>query len=77
MARAIIRFSFQKKTPERTQLREGLEAADFTKIGTALYERSGNRLELVAALSDALARIAEADVDGFDHLWVYMDNTSE
>jgi len=76
MARAIIRYSFAgQEKRRRTALRDGLRAAGFTEIGTALYERSGDPQQLVEALTAALAIVGEAGSNGFDHLWLYMDST--
>ena len=76
MARAIIRYSFAgEEKQRRTALREGLEAAGFERIGTALFEATGTPAELTEALQEALTIVAETDDAGFDHLWLYMDRT--
>jgi hypothetical protein len=76
VARAIIRYSFAAEEKQRrTALRDGLRAAGFIEIGTALYERSAEPQDLVEALTAALAIVAETDDEGFDHLWLCMDST--
>ena len=72
MARAIIRFSIQAGQVQlRNKVRNALEDAVFTKIGTSCCEAPDLPLtEVLTALNVMTTKLATAKLD---HLWIYVD----
>ncbi len=76
MARAIVRFSIQSgQVRLRNQVRNALEAAGFTRIGTSSFESPDAPLgELTPALTALLGQLSTSRLD---HLWIYVDKPDD
>lgn len=78
MARAIIRYSFNKETSNTSgkAVEKVLEHAGFGKRGTASWELANGQL---ADIRNALLKVLDVcenpkeKVGRLDHLWIYID----
>jgi hypothetical protein len=82
MARAIIRYSFDREEGKatRTEMRKRLSASDagFQRRGTASWETSGDPEPSVQQVLDAIRWVLEGiteagEADALDHIWIYID----
>ena len=74
VARAIVRFSIQAgQIKLRNKLRNQLEAAGFTRIGTSSFEAPD--MALGEAMPAVIAMLASLETARLDHVWVYIDES--
>jgi hypothetical protein len=77
MARAIIRYSAStggSGNELRAAIRDALQAAGFTKRGTALWDISNTSItDVTKAIEQTSRAIHKSAPDTLDHLWIYVD----